>query len=226
MDIFSTRETIAFIPVCGGSKSIPLKNIKPLCGKPLVYWVISALEKTNSISDRIKIGYSGHEEGYIPTLKAVALGMAMIERRFCLSRHSFVHHIECSLEPEEYAKLIYMILEAGSRDAFKEYLSALLLIAWNLKVKNSFLTNVNKLRKNEGLSPAPTAQFFGEDITQRRKGAEAQREEKGLLYIKIIVILQDSSCSTKIKRTTTPSSSPSRLCAFARENSKELPLTC
>lgn len=37
-------KTIAFIPVRGGSKSIPLKNIKPFCGKPLVCWNIEALE--------------------------------------------------------------------------------------------------------------------------------------------------------------------------------------
>lgn len=36
---------IAFIPVRGGSKSIPLKNIKPFCDKPLVCWNIEALEK-------------------------------------------------------------------------------------------------------------------------------------------------------------------------------------
>ena len=35
---------IAFIPVRGGSKSIPLKNIKPFCGKPLVCWNLEALE--------------------------------------------------------------------------------------------------------------------------------------------------------------------------------------
>lgn len=35
---------IAFIPVRGGSKSIPLKNIKSFCGKPLVCWNIEALE--------------------------------------------------------------------------------------------------------------------------------------------------------------------------------------
>lgn len=40
---------IAFIPVRGGSKSIPLKNIKPFCGKPLVYWNISALQETAAI---------------------------------------------------------------------------------------------------------------------------------------------------------------------------------
>lgn len=33
---------IAFIPVRGGSKSIPLKNIKEICGKPLVYWTVKA----------------------------------------------------------------------------------------------------------------------------------------------------------------------------------------
>lgn len=33
---------VAFIPVRGGSKSIPLKNIRPICGKPLVYWTVKA----------------------------------------------------------------------------------------------------------------------------------------------------------------------------------------
>ena len=45
-------KTIAFIPVRGGSKSIPLKNIKPFCGKPLVCWNIEALENS-SLVDRI-----------------------------------------------------------------------------------------------------------------------------------------------------------------------------
>lgn len=33
---------VAFIPVRGGSKSIPLKNIKSICGQPLVYWTVRA----------------------------------------------------------------------------------------------------------------------------------------------------------------------------------------
>lgn len=33
---------VAFIPIRGGSKSIPLKNIKLLGGKPLAYWTIKA----------------------------------------------------------------------------------------------------------------------------------------------------------------------------------------
>lgn len=45
--------TIAFIPVRGGSKSIPLKNIKPFCGKPLVCWNIEALEACPMVDEII-----------------------------------------------------------------------------------------------------------------------------------------------------------------------------
>ena len=38
---------LAFIPARGGSKSIPLKNIKMFCGKPLIYWNLLSLQKSN-----------------------------------------------------------------------------------------------------------------------------------------------------------------------------------
>jgi CMP-N-acetylneuraminic acid synthetase len=40
---------IAFIPVRGGSKSIPGKNIKDFAGKPLVWWTLSELQRSNII---------------------------------------------------------------------------------------------------------------------------------------------------------------------------------
>lgn len=40
---------VAFIPVRGGSKSIPLKNIKEIHGKPLVYWTVAAAADCASI---------------------------------------------------------------------------------------------------------------------------------------------------------------------------------
>ena len=53
---------IAFIPVRGGSKSIPLKNIKELCGHPLVWWTANSANNAKCIdkvviatdSDKIK----------------------------------------------------------------------------------------------------------------------------------------------------------------------------
>ena len=44
-------KAVAFIPVRGGSKSIPWKNIKPLCGRPLVYWTAAAAAGCESIDE-------------------------------------------------------------------------------------------------------------------------------------------------------------------------------
>ena len=44
-------KTIAFIPARGGSKSIPLKNIKLFCEKPLIYWALKALESVKNIDE-------------------------------------------------------------------------------------------------------------------------------------------------------------------------------
>ena len=51
---------IAFIPVRGGSKSIPLKNIKLLCGKPLVYWTVKAACECNRI-DQVYVSTDSNE---------------------------------------------------------------------------------------------------------------------------------------------------------------------
>jgi sialic acid synthase SpsE len=73
-------------------------------------------------SDRVRVGYSGHEEGIKPSLAAIALGAGMVERHFCLSRHSFVHHIECSLEPDEFAELVRAAKSPKELAAAAEYL--------------------------------------------------------------------------------------------------------
>ncbi len=51
---------IAFIPVRGGSKSIPLKNIKLLAGQPLVYWTAKASNDANCI-DKVVIATDSEE---------------------------------------------------------------------------------------------------------------------------------------------------------------------
>ena len=40
---------IAFIPARCGSESIPFKNIKIICGKPLIYWSLLAITKSKNI---------------------------------------------------------------------------------------------------------------------------------------------------------------------------------
>ncbi len=43
---------ICFIPARGGSKGVPGKNIKEICGKPLIAWTIEAAKKAKGI-DRV-----------------------------------------------------------------------------------------------------------------------------------------------------------------------------
>lgn len=44
-------KTIAFVPARCGSKSIPFKNIKDFCGKPLIYWVLKALQGVEKVDE-------------------------------------------------------------------------------------------------------------------------------------------------------------------------------
>ncbi|MCA8944467.1 MAG: acylneuraminate cytidylyltransferase [Planctomycetes bacterium] len=46
--------TLAFVPVRGGSKAIPGKNVRPFCGRPLVWWTLRALEDSARV-DRVVV---------------------------------------------------------------------------------------------------------------------------------------------------------------------------
>jgi CMP-N-acetylneuraminic acid synthetase len=50
----------AFIPVRGGSKSIPLKNIKLIAGKPLIWWSLRACQQSKFI-DHIIVATDSEE---------------------------------------------------------------------------------------------------------------------------------------------------------------------
>ena len=46
-----SEKIVALIPLRGGSKSIPKKNIKPLAGKPMCFWVLEAAFNSNYIGE-------------------------------------------------------------------------------------------------------------------------------------------------------------------------------
>ncbi len=74
-------------------------------------------------SEKVRIGYSGHEEGIMPSVAAAVEGAEVIERHFCLSRDSFVHHIECSLEPEEFKMMVdYIRNKTHTREDLERWL--------------------------------------------------------------------------------------------------------
>ena len=78
-------------------------------GKSNTNYIIKLVKKYES--DKIKIGYSGHEEGFSPSLMAAIFGAKMIERHFSLSRDFNIHHIGAALVPQEFRKMTEMIDE-------------------------------------------------------------------------------------------------------------------
>lgn len=69
---------VAFIPVRGGSKSIPLKNIRPMCGKPLVYWTVKAACDCEKI-DKVYIATDSEKIKETVETFAKAEGMDKVE---------------------------------------------------------------------------------------------------------------------------------------------------
>jgi sialic acid synthase SpsE len=65
--------------------------------------VIKEMFKNDS---RISVGYSGHEIGCDGTYASLDMDIDYLERHFCISKKSFVHHIDVSLEPNEFKNII------------------------------------------------------------------------------------------------------------------------
>jgi len=60
------NKVLAIIPARGGSKGLPGKNIKELCGKPLIVWTI---EQTKSCSDIDRVVVSTDDENIADVAK-------------------------------------------------------------------------------------------------------------------------------------------------------------
>ena len=76
-------------------------------------------------------GYSGHEQGWIPTLGAVALGAVYIERHFTDDKSQWGSDQSISLEPSEFTQMVadiramHVSLGAGVKKVWKSELRAM-----------------------------------------------------------------------------------------------------
>ena len=73
--ITNINKSYGLIPMRGGSKSIPKKNIKLLNGKPLFYWSLDAALKSNTM-DKIFVSSDSQEildcvASYFPTVQLI-----------------------------------------------------------------------------------------------------------------------------------------------------------
>ena len=106
---------IAFIAVRGGSKSIPLKNIKPFCGKPLVCWNIEALEQCQDVDEIIVATDSDKIEDVVASQ---SYKKTKVYRRSAENACDTASTESVMLEYINYAKLpaddIFMLVQATS----------------------------------------------------------------------------------------------------------------
>jgi len=86
---------LAIIPVRGGSKGISNKNIKPLCGKPLIVYTIEAALAANTI-DRIIL--STDDEEIADTCKSTGVEIPIRPTELSQDGSLAIDNYICTLE--------------------------------------------------------------------------------------------------------------------------------
>ena len=106
---------IAFIPIRSGSKSIPGKNIKNFCGKPLVYWNLIELEKSNLVHQII---VASDSEEILDVVSSFNLSKVKLYKRSDENAQDHSTSEDIMIEYINYADLpnsdIFMLVQATS----------------------------------------------------------------------------------------------------------------
>lgn len=100
------KTVLAIVPARGGSKGLPGKNIRPLCGKPLISWTIEKAKKSRYLdailvtTDSIEIAEIARAAGaHVPFIRPPALATDFAST-YDVIRHALAHAKES--EGKEY----------------------------------------------------------------------------------------------------------------------------
>ncbi len=109
------KSILGIIPARGGSKKLPKKNIRPLMGKPLIYYTITEAKKSNYL-DRIIVSTEDRKIAQI----ARGYGVEVITRPQELAQDDtpalpvYQHAIRFLEEKERYSPDIIVVLQPTS----------------------------------------------------------------------------------------------------------------
>lgn len=186
----NNKIVVAFIPVRGGSKSIPLKNIKPLCGKPLVCWSIEALENCDVV-DKIIVATDSDE--IWQTVENRQYKKTILYRRLAENANDTSSTESVMLEYINYSKMspedIFMLVQATSPLTKSEHFTEALKMYSNGEY-DSILTCVRIYRffwNKDG-----TSMNYDYRNRPRRQNFSGMLMENGAFYINTVGNVMDS----------------------------------
>ena len=137
------KKILAIIPARGGSKRIPLKNIRELCGKPLIFYAINSSINSRYI-DRVIVSTDDKKINEI----SENLGSEVIER------------------PKELAKdntpstdVVFHVLEVLQKENYNPSLIVLIQPTSPLRNKEDIDNSIELFLKNKGESLISVSEF-------------------------------------------------------------------
>ena len=178
------RQVTAFIPVRGGSKSIPLKNIREFCGKPLVYWNIAALQAAGLVD---KIVVATDSDDIEATVRSFGFDKVEIYRRSAENASDTASTESVMLEYIEAANLseetVFMLVQATSpltqpihfQEALQLYSEGNYDSLLTCVVNKRFFWNKNGTPRNYDYMNRP-----------RRQNFDGELMENGAFYINTV----------------------------------------
>ncbi|MFP3984195.1 MAG: cytidylyltransferase domain-containing protein [Desulfurivibrionaceae bacterium] len=182
------QKTIALIPLRGGSKSIPLKNIKPIGGKPLCAWVLEAAAEAESI-DAVYVSTDSTQIKDVVDSLSISVEI--------INRPSTYATDEASTE----SVMLHFMEKVDFDNLITIQATSPLLESWHL---NEALTRFKKEKLDSMLSAVRIKRFFWTDDARpinydpldrpRRQDFSGTLMENGAFYITKSKILTQTGC--------------------------------
>jgi len=185
-------KTIAIIPARGGSKGIPNKNIRPLCGKPLIAWTIEAALSAETVdrvvvsTDDVKIAEIGREYG-----AEIVMRPQELSTDTATSESALLHVLDSLEQTEDYHSDLLAFLQCTSPlttpqdidGTIQTLLEAHADTALTVVPFHYFIWKSNQTPSTTHNAPAIGINHNPSQLRQRRQDREPQYVETGSVYV-------------------------------------------